>query len=107
MSDKVLDDYLRVYKAESDCEPSLQLQERILSISDWGVNSQNIFSSLMNNPWHVFDLMIPRVIGWAATACLGLYMGFSPLEQGDDSEYFAYDQTQLFLYEDLTGTDDG
>jgi len=106
MNDKILDDYLRAYRSESDCEPSLQLRDRILVVPDEFSVTHNIFSSFMNNPWHIFDLMMPKVIGWTATACLGLYMGFSPLEQGDDSEYFAYDQTQLFLYEDLTGTED-
>lgn len=106
MNDKNLDDYLRAYKAESDCEPSSQLRERILSVPDELGATSNIFSSFMNNPWHIFDLMMPRVVGWVATACLGLYMGFSPLEQGDDREYFAYDQAQFFLYEGLAETED-
>ena len=99
MNDQKLDDYFAAYAAQTDGPPSAQLMDRILAVSQQPVpvDEGGLFKL-----WHLFDLMIPKAIGWALTGCLGLYIGLSSADQStsiDDDEFYLYDQTQLILSE--------
>lgn len=101
MDDNALDIYLNAYKKQTQITPSRRLLDNILSIPD-RVQSGKI--SLFDHPWHVFNLMLPKAVGWALTGILGVYLGFSSMEPeidpvGDD--YYLYAHAQILLSENL------
>lgn len=105
MNEKKLDEYLTAYAAQTDVPPSAQLMDNILKVCHQPDPAQKLSRF---NPWHWFDLMVPKAIGWALTCCLGLYLGLSSADQGntvDDDEFYLYDQTQLMLSENFITED--
>ncbi|MBL4612224.1 MAG: hypothetical protein JKY91_00625 [Emcibacter sp.] len=99
MNDKILDRYLRAYQSETDQAPSTYLMENILAIP-----GQNHVQQGAVFPWVWFDAMMPRVIGWTLTCCLGIYLGVSSTEQAmgpTDEEFYLYDQAQVLISEDI------
>lgn len=98
MNDEKFDNFLWAYQSETDKAPSRQLIENILSVS--GRSGPQAV-----RPWHWFDLMLPKAIGWALTCCLGIYIGLSSPEAVNnsvDEEYFLYGQAQILLSEDMS-----
>jgi len=101
MNDKMLEDYFKAYKAATEPMPSPQLMTNILARVDIEPSG---WEQIIRNPWIVFDMMMPKAIGWALTCCLGVYLGFSSTEQiggAIEDNYYTYDQTQVFLFEEL------
>lgn len=103
MNDKNLDDFLRAYQSETDEIPSRYVRERILVVPGQAEQYRRFSFA---RPWHWFDLMIPKAVGWAVTCGLGIYLGLAVPEPGfmpTDVEYYMYDHAQLLLSEDLNG----
>lgn len=102
MNEKNFDDYMQAYQLETDQPPSRQLADNIISVPNYIMQSR---WSFVTHPWHLFDLMMPKAIGWALTCCIGIYFGLYSTENGVvsfDEEYYLYDQAQILLSEELT-----
>ncbi|PCI47938.1 MAG: hypothetical protein COB49_06545 [Alphaproteobacteria bacterium] len=101
MNDKELDMFLRAYQSETDQPPSQQILDSILTVPDRITQGSWL---LYLRPWHWLDSMMPKVVGWAMTCCLGIYVGLLSPGGGEsamDEEYYLYDQAQVLLFEDM------
>lgn len=100
MNDEKLDLFLRAYQSETDLAPSRKLMDDILAVPDQS-------RSFVFRPWHWFDMMMPKAVGWALTCCLGIYIGLLSPDGGvtADEEYYLYGQAQILLSEDMTQED--
>lgn len=99
MENKMLDDYLEAYKRRTDHGPSQELRDKILAAP--AVQRDEKPSGLGN----IFNLMMPKAVGWALTCILGVYLGsWSALQENEPEgeEYYLFAQAQILLSENLT-----
>lgn len=109
MDDKILNAYLKAYKSETDLEPSTHLMKIVLGVPAQEIGANTALQKNRFNPWHWFDLMLPKAVGWALTGFMGIYIGLSSTAQVSNAseEEFMYDQALLMLTEDFGAEDTG
>ncbi len=101
MDDKIIDDFLRAYKSETDQPPSRQAREAILAVPD--LRDSRLFPNILFSLLQWFDQVMPRAVGWAFACFLGVYLGLGSPEQGialGEEEDYMYDQAQLLISEE-------